>query len=60
LGFGLSLGNLPFFGRLGFFFTEWEWLRFIFESALPFAACASFVYFAASSSQRPSIRSAPQ
>jgi hypothetical protein len=47
LGFGLSLGDLPFFGRLGFFFMEWEWLRFIFESALPLAVCAGMLYFVA-------------
>lgn len=47
LGFGLSLGDLPFFGRLGIFFMEWEWLRFIFESAVPFAACAGVLYYVA-------------
>jgi hypothetical protein len=44
-GFGLSLGELPFFGRLGIFFAEWEWLRFIFESAIPLALFASALYF---------------
>ena len=47
LGFGLSLGDMPFFGRLGLFFAEWEWLRFIFESALPLAMCAGVLYFVA-------------
>jgi hypothetical protein len=47
LGFGLSLGDSPFFGRLGFFFAEWEWLRFIFESALPLALWAGVLYFVA-------------
>ena len=45
LGFGLSLSDLPFLGRLGFFFAEWEWLRFIFESALPLALWAGVLYF---------------
>ena len=48
LGFGLSLGDLPFFGRFGFFFAEWEWTRFIFESALPLTALAAGLYFVAS------------
>ena len=54
LGFGLSLGELPFFGRLGIFFAEWEWLRFIFESATPLAVCAGALYFFGTSSP-PSI-----
>jgi len=54
LGFGLSLGELPFFGKFGIFFAEWEWLRFIFESALPLALCAGALYFFATASPRSS------
>ena len=50
LGFGLSLGDLPVFGRLSFFFSEWEWARFIFESALPLSACAGALYLIAARS----------
>ena len=47
LGFGLSLYDLPFLGLLSFFFMEWEWLRFIFETALPLTACAGILYYVA-------------
>jgi hypothetical protein len=45
LGFGWSVSGTTILGRLGFFFAEFEWLRFIFEAAVPLAACAAFLYW---------------
>ncbi len=45
LGFGLSLGEFPFFRDFSLFFAEFEFLRFIFESAVPLAGCAAAFYF---------------
>jgi hypothetical protein len=47
LGFGWSLSNSTILGRLGFFFAEYEFLRFIFEAAIPLAVCAAFLYWLA-------------
>ena len=48
LGFGWSLSGSGPFSRLSFFFSEFEWLRFIFEAGLPLAAAAAFLYYLAS------------
>jgi hypothetical protein len=45
LGFGWSVSGTTILQRLGFFFAEWEWTRFIFEAAVPLAACAAFLYW---------------
>jgi hypothetical protein len=44
LGFGWAIRETCPLERLGFFFAEFEWLRFIFETALPLAGCAAVLY----------------
>ncbi len=45
LGFGWSVSGFSPLGRLSFFFTEFEWLRFIFKVAFPLTGCAAFAYY---------------
>jgi len=45
VGFGWSVNGTTILERLGFFFAEFEWTRFILESAVPLAACAAFLYW---------------
>ncbi len=45
LGFGWSLGGSTLLSRLSLFFMEFEWLRFIFQTAVPLAVCAALLYY---------------
>jgi hypothetical protein len=45
LGFGWSVGGSSVLERLSFFFFEWEFVRFIFESALLLAIWAAVLYW---------------
>ncbi len=44
-GFGWSISSSSPLGRFSFFFTEYEWLRFILEAAMPLTAAAGVVYW---------------
>ncbi len=46
-GFGWSINRSSSLGRFSFFFTEYEWLRFILEAAMPLTGVASGVYWIA-------------